>query len=526
MQKSVLVRLIIIAIVLILFVVYAIPTFVKNKDSLPSFFPEKVVHLGLDLKGGMHLVLGVDTEKAVETIVERAARQLRIQLDKEKIAYDEVTSKKAEISISLIDPLDNGKLLELIDRNYPHYTIVKETLPIVIKLDKKAVAKIHTDVVEQALSIIRNRVDQFGVAEPTILKYGKDNIIVELPGIKNPARAVRLIGKMARLELKLVDEKADITEALQGNLPEDDELLYQIKRDPYTGEAENIPMVVKRDTIISGEMLKSARVSFGQTLNQPHVTFDLNSEGAGIFAQFTGSHVGKKLAIVLDNIIYSAPVIQERIGGGTGQITGSFTTKEAHDLAIVLRSGSLPAPVNVLENITIGPSLGKDSIKKGAMSAFAGAILVVLFMIFYYRASGFLADFVLTLNIIIIFGALAMFGATLTLPGLAGIALTIGMSVDANVLIFERIREELRIGRTIHDAINTGYKRATLTILDANITTLITTLVLYQFGTGPIRGFAVTLSIGIIANMFTAIVVTKLVYDIVLMKFSPKKLSI
>ena len=525
MQKNILTRLIIIAAVFVLFVVYAIPTFVKNRDALPSFFPDKVVHLGLDLKGGMHLVLGVDTEKAVETIVERAAHQLRIQLDEEKIAYNEVTPKKDKISISLIDPLDKGKLLELVERNYPHYRIVKETLPVTIKLNKETGEKIRSSAVEQALSIIRNRVDQFGVAEPTIVKYGKDNIVVELPGIKDPARAVRLIGKMARLELKLVDEKADITEALQGNLPEDDELLYQIKRDPYTGEIEKIPMVVKRDTVISGDMVKNARVAFSQ-LNQPYVTFDLNPEGARIFAQFTGSHVGKRLAIVLDNIIYSAPVIQERIGGGRGQITGSFTTKEAHDLAIVLRSGSLPAPVKVLENITVGPSLGEDSIKKGAMSAFVGATLVVLFMIFYYGASGLLADFALLLNIIIIFGALAMFGATLTLPGLAGIALTIGMAVDANVLIFERIREELRIGRAIRDAINTGYKRATLTIFDANITTLITTLVLYQFGTGPIRGFAVTLSIGIIANMFTAIVVTKFIYDLVLVKFSPKKLSI
>jgi preprotein translocase subunit SecD len=524
MQKSIFTRLIIIAIILILFTIYAIPTFTK-KEALPSFFPDKVVHLGLDLKGGMHLVLGVDTEKAVETIVGRAAHQLKMQLNKEKIAYDQIKSHNDEIEISLIDPLDRGKLLNLIDKNFSHYEIIKETLPVVIRLNERAVKKIHSNVIEQALSIIRNRVDQFGVAEPTIVKYGRDNIIVELPGIKNPARAVRLIGKMARLELKLVDEKVDVSDALEGNLPEDDELLYQIKRDSYTGETEKIPMVVKKDPIITGEMLKDAQVSFGE-LNQPHVTFDLNSEGADIFARFTGSHVGGRLAIVLDGVIYSAPVIQERIGGGRGQITGSFTDKEAHDLAIVLRSGSLPAPVKILENITIGPSLGKDSIKKGAMSALAGGILVVLFMILYYGASGLLADFALVLNIIIIFGALAMFGATLTLPGLAGIALTVGMSVDANVLILERIREELRVGRSIHDAINIGYKRATLTIFDANITTLITTLILYQFGTGPIRGFAVTLSIGILANMFTAIVVTKFIYDLVLIKFSPKKLNI
>lgn len=265
---------------------------------------------------------------------------------------------------------------------------------------------------------------------------------------------------------------------------------------------------------------------FGGTLNQPYVAFELNSEGSKIFADFTATHIGKRLAIVLDNVIYSAPVIQSRIGGGRGEITGNFTLEEAHDLALVLRSGSLPAPVKILQKVTIGPSLGKISIEKGRKAMIFGALAVILFMIFYYRLSGLLADLAMTLNIIIIFGTMVILNATLTLPGLAGIALTVGMAVDANVLIYERIREELLIGRSVHDAVNTGYARAFITILDANITTLIVALMLYQFGSGPVKGFGITMAIGLLANIFTAVTFTKTVFDIVLEKFRPQRLSI
>ena len=530
MKSSTLIKSVIIVIVIALFTVYIIPTFVGKQKAkeLPGIMPKDTINLGLDLKGGMHLILGVESDKAVFSVLSRAADNLKKNLINSKVAYDKVlvSDKDFTITVSLIDKNDKDRALDLISTTLPNYKLISEDLPIKIQLKEKIVEKIKKEAVEQAINVIRNRVDQFGVAEPTIVKSGNSNIVVELPGIKDANRAVRLIGKTARLELHLVDEKASIDDALSGDVPIDDELLYEIKRDPTTGEISKVPFLVKKDTVITGDMITKAVVRFGGTLSQPYVSFELNSEGAKIFADFTARHIGKRLAIVLDDTIYSAPVIQSRIGGGRGQITGNFSEVEAHDLAIVLRSGSLPAPVKVLQKVTIGPSLGKISIEKGTKAMVIGAVAVIIFMIFYYGLSGLLADFAMTINVLIILGALAMFHATLTLPGIAGIALTVGMSVDASVLIYERIREELNIGRSIHDAVNTGYSRAFITILDANITTLIVALILYQFGTGSIKGFAVTMSIGLLANMFTAVTFTKTVFDIVLEKFKPKKLSI
>ncbi len=530
MKSYTLIKLVIIIMVIALFGAYAVPTFIGKDASkrLPSYMPKDTINLGLDLKGGMHLVLGVETDKAVFAVLSRVAGNLKKQLLNAKIAYDKVYVDSAtnDIVISLVDKNDKDRTLDLIARNLPNYQVISEDLPIKLKLKEPILEKLKRNAVEQAINVIRNRVDQFGVTEPTVVKSGDNHIVVELPGIKDANRAVRLIGRTARLELHLVDDSVNIDDALNGNLPPDDEILYEIKRDPTTGEVAKIPFVVKKDVVITGAMITNATVRFGGTMNQPYVAFELNSQGSKIFSSFTASHIGKRLAIVLDNTIYSAPVIQGAITGGRGQITGNFTITEAHDLAIVLRSGSLPAPVKVLQKVTIGPSLGKISIEKGTKAMIIGSLAVILFMIFYYKLSGVLADFAMAVNVLIILGALAMFHATLTLPGLAGIALTIGMAVDANVLIYERIREELMIGRSVYDAVNTGYARAFVTIFDANITTLIVAIVLYQFGSGPVKGFAVTMSIGLLANMFTAVTFTKTIFEIVLDKFKPTKLSI
>jgi len=324
----------------------------------------------------------------------------------------------------------------------------------------------------------------------------------------------------------LVDEDHSVDEALKGRVPPGDEILYEVSIDRQTGQRRRVPLLLKKRTLLTGEYITDARVQIDSRYNEPYVSLTFDSRGARLFEHITGENIKKRLAIVLDNKVYSAPVIQDKIAGGRAQITGRFGMDEARDLAIVLRAGALPAPVKILEERTVGPSLGKDSIEKGFKSTIIGGLAVVLFMAVYYGLSGLIADVALILNVILIGSGLAFFGATLTLPGIAGIILTIGMSVDANVLIFERIREELRLGKTPRASIEGGYGKALVTILDANVTTLIAALVLFQFGTGPVRGFAVTLSIGIIASLFTAIFVTRVIFDYFYVQKRIKKISI
>ena len=387
--------------------------------------------------------------------------------------------------------------------------------------------RIKEQSVSQALETIRNRIDQFGVREPTLQRQGQRRIIVQLPGVKDPARAKALIGKTALLEFKMVVESANPAEVAQSGVPPGQMLLHEIVRNRETGQiVRRVPYLVHREAALTGDSLTDARVEIGDRFNESYVSVTFDSVGAKAFDRLTAANVGKRLAIVLDGVIHSAPVIQERIPGGRAQITGRFTLEEAQDLAIALRAGALPAPVKVLEERNVGPSLGSDSIRQGVLSILVGFSLVLLFMIIYYKLSGLVAVFALVLNLLILLGALGLFEASLTLPGIAGIVLTVGMSVDANVLIFERIREELRIGKTIRTAIDAGYGKAFWTILDSNVTTLIAALVLLQFGTGPIKGFAVTLSIGIVASMFTAIFVTRFIYDFTLTRRDIRSLSI
>ncbi|MGD9343687.1 MAG: protein translocase subunit SecD, partial [Desulfuromonadales bacterium] len=394
------------------------------------------------------------------------------------------------------------------------------------RLSDSEIEAVQEYAVRQALETLRNRVDQFGVSEPTLQRQADNRILIQLPGVKDPQRAIDLLGKTARLEFKMVMENANPQDAIAGNLPRGGQLLYERRVDPLSGAVSEIPVIVETKTILTGDLLSNAQVRIDTRFNDPYVAIDFNSVGAKRFDQITAANVGKRMAIVLDDTVYSAPVIRERISGGSAQISGSFTEQEATDLAIVLRAGSLPAPVKIMENRTVGPSLGQDSINQGIMSILIGSVLVILAMFLYYRLSGLVANLVLILNIVFIMAMLSIFGATLTLPGLAGIVLTVGMAVDANVLIFERIREELRLGRTARAALEAGFEKAKLTIIDANITTLIAALVLFQFGTGPVKGFAVTLSIGIISSLFTAVIVSRLIFDFFLSRSQATRLSI
>ena len=425
-------------------------------------------------------------------------------------------------------------LTKLINEQFPFFFIkeAKDT-SLLLAMSSDEVNRIKENAVSQSMETIRNRIDQFGVAEPLIQRQGVNQILIQLPGVKNPQQALDLIKTTAVLEFKLVDDENTLSRDLPNSLkpdqeqkfitefgpriPEGDEILYERLVDKESQAVTKRPYLLKKRTLLTGDKLSDARMSFDE-YNKPYVSVVFDSAGARQFEALTAENVRKRLAIVLDRTIYSAPVIQDRISGGRAQISGGFTPEEATNLAIVLRAGALPAPVKTIQNVTVGPSLGKDSIEMGFLAAKWGTFLVVLFMIVYYRLAGLIADLALVLNVVLLIGALAALNATLTLPGIAGIILTIGMSVDSNVLIFERIREELRLGKPVRGAIDAGYDKAFLTIIDSHVTTLITALVLFIFGTGPIKGFAVSLSLGVTINLFTSLVGTKVVFDMITMR--------
>jgi len=489
------------------------------------------IALGLDLQGGMHLVLEVQTAKAVEASLERIADDIKRDIQNEDYEVDRVSAdlENKTITVLMVDALDLPAVEEVME-NYTVYLKnegkVREGRGLQFRLSEEENKRIAQNAVSQGLETIRNRVDQFGVSEPTIQVQGERRILVQLPGIKDANRAINLIGKTAQLEFKLLDESISPETALSGSVPEGDEILYKRDKNKETGEVSRVPYLVKKRTVLTGETLSSAEVRYDSEFNEPYVALTFNSVGAMIFQELTRENVKKRLAIVLDDSIYSAPVIQEEIPGGRAQITGQFSTEEARDLAIVLRAGALPAPVVILENRTVGPSLGKDSIEQGVRSILLGLILVLVFIVIYYKLSGIVAVVALLLNLVLLLGALAYFGAALTLPGIAGILLTVGMAIDANVLVFERIREEIRLGKTVRAAIDAGYAKALSTIVDANITTFIAAVVLFQFGTGPIKGFAITLCIGIAASMFTAVFVSRVIFDSTMSRKKISRISI
>ena len=483
--------------------------------------PKKTINLDLDLQGGLHLVLGVDVDHAIGSQVSRTGDTIKAELEKKGIGVSKIERRAvSELEIQLVSP-QQWKDAQTVWADMGTFD-VKESDPatgrVVLALKAGEIRQLRELAVRQVLETIRNRVDQFGVAEPSIQQQGDNRILIQLPGVDDPQRAKDLIGKTALLEFKLVDDKVDPEAAAKGTVPEGDELLYQRRVDKDTKQERKTPYVVQKKVYLTGSDLTTARVSIDQNTSEPYVSVEFNAAGAKAFGDLTEANVGRRLAIVLDGNVHSAPQIRERIPSGRAQITGGFTTADATDLAIVLRAGALPAPVQFLEERTVGPSLGADSIRKGLISTAAAALAVVLFMVAYYRLSGLIADVALSLNLLILMAAMAGFHATLTLPGIAGIVLTIGMAVDTNILIFERIREELRSGKTVRAAIDAGFARAFRTVVDTHVTVLVSAAILYQFGTGPVRGFAVSLAIGILASLFTAVFFTRLIFDLIYMR--------
>lgn len=537
MKKNVLWRLILIIATITVALVFFLPNTPLFKH-MPGWWkedmPSKGISLGLDLQGGIHLVYEVEGDKAVEIITDRTAQAIKESASRKKLEAD-IRTEGTLIKVSPATP----ELETLVRSTYP---ALIQVAPGTYKLSDAEAGRIKDNAADQVLETIRNRIDQFGVAEPTIIRQGPDELVIQLPGVKDPKRAIDIIGKTALLEFKIVDDTAQVAAelpqgiALDGDdamlaefkdrIPQGDEILFKRVVNNETGEAYKVPYLLKSKTLITGDLLTEARVNIDQRFNEPYVSLKFNPAGASLFEEITGANVQKKLAIILDGNVYSAPVIREKITGGDAQISGGFSMEEAKDLAIVLRAGALPAPVKMLQNVTVGPSLGRDSIAAGKLAGIIGAILVIGFMMFYYRLSGLIADVAVVFNIVLLLGAMASMNATLTLPGIAGIILAVGMAVDSNVLMFERMREELRAGKTPRASVDSGYHKAFWTIFDSHVTTLITAAVLFQFGTGPIKGFAVTLSLGVAINLFTALIGTKTIFDLIYQRKEVKTLSI
>ncbi|MFZ5731836.1 MAG: protein translocase subunit SecD [Pseudomonadota bacterium] len=496
--------------------------------AVPNFFPEKTVKtwpkwaqrhlvLGLDLQGGVHLLLAVDANAVKKDKLEQVRDDVRRTLREARIRFtggitirnDVVEARVAETDVAaalpklreLSQPL--GGLLGSSGQRSMEITdagggLIRLTVP------PAAINERIRQSVEQSIQIIERRVNELGTVEPLIQRQGLDRILVQVPGLQDPTQLKGIIGKTAKMEFRMVDSSVSPEQVAQGRAPPDSEILQSF-------ESPKQPYVIKKQVLVSGGDLTDAQPGFDQRTGQPIVSFKFNTSGARKFAVATTENVKQPFAIVLDNEVISAPVIQEPITGGSGQISGNFTVQQANDLAILLRAGALPAPLTIIEERNVGPGLGQDSIAAGELASYVGSVLVVVFMLLTYRLFGFFANVAVAINVAMIFGILSLLNATLTLPGIAGIVLTVGIAVDSNVLIYERIREELRNGRTPINAIDAGFTRALATIMDSNITTFIAAAVLFYIGTGPVRGFAVTLGIGIITTVFTAFTVTRLI---------------
>jgi preprotein translocase subunit SecD len=497
---------------------FAVPNFLPTKmvDSWPKWAQRHIV-LGLDLQGGSHILLEVDSKAVRKEMLEALRDDVRRVLREARIGYTGlvVRGNSVEVRIregqnaseasqklqTLSQPL--GGILSATGHRNVDITSEPGDLYRLTLTDPAIIERVR-QAVDQSIQIIERRVNELGTVEPLIQREGSDRILVQVPGLQDPTRLKQLLGKTAKLDFRMVDTSVSAQQALQGQVPPDDEILY--------GTTEpKIPYLVEKRILVSGADLTDAQPGFDPRTSEPIVSFRFNTTGARKFAQVTQENVGKPFAIILDNQVISAPVIREPILGGSGQISGNFTVQSANDLAILLRAGALPAPLTIIEERTVGPGLGADSIAQGKISSYVGAAMVVIFMLVTYGLFGLFANIAVAVNVAMIFGVLSMLNATLTLPGIAGIVLTVGIAVDSNVLIYERIREEVRGGRTPINAIDAGFSRALATILDSNITTFIAAAVLFYIGTGPVRGFAVTLGIGIITTVFTAFTLTRLI---------------
>ncbi|EMH27797.1 protein translocase subunit SecD [Helicobacter pylori] len=507
-------RLIVFICALLLGVGFSVPSLLETKG------PK--ITLGLDLRGGLNMLLGVQTDEALKNKYLSLASALEYNAKKQNILLKDIKSNLEGISFELLDEDEAKKLdallLELQDHS--QFEIKKEAEFYSVKLTPLEQEELRKNTILQVIGIIRNRLDQFGLAEPVVIQQGREEISVQLPGIKTleeERRAKDLISRSAHLQMMAVDEEHN-KDAMKMTDLEAQKLGSVLLSDAEMGGK----ILLKAIPILDGEMLTDAKVVYDQN-NQPVVSFTLDAQGAKIFGDFSGANVGKRMAIVLDNKVYSAPVIRERIGGGSGQISGNFSVAQASDLAIALRSGAMNAPIQVLEKRIVGPSLGKDSIRTSIIALIGGFILVMGFMALYYSMAGVIACMALVVNLFLIVAVMAIFGATLTLPGMAGIVLTVGIAVDANIIINERIREVLREGEGVVKAIHLGYINASRAIFDSNITSLIASVLLYAYGTGAIKGFALTTGIGILASIITAIIGTQGIYQALLPKLAQTK---
>ena len=509
-------------------VVFSFPNFLPNRvvEGMPDWLPSQQVNLGLDLQGGSHLLAEVEValviDKFLETVVDDVRRRLRPR-EGDRIAYRELGRDRGGVSFSLVNPDDRDRTMEILDdlNAAGAFTVtVSDDGRARLALNDDAAAERRRSALTQTIEIVRRRLDELGTTEPTIQRSGEDRVLIQVPGFDDPQGIKDLLGQTASLDFRMVDENASIQDALAGRVAAGSELLYEPGRG---GEAA--PIVVRKRADVTGENLDLAQATVDQ-FGRPAVAIRFDTAGARKFGRLTTENVGRRFAIVLDGAVISAPEIQEPIPGGNGQITGNFTVESAEQLAILLRAGALPAPLTYLEERTVGPSLGADSIAAGKIAAIVGLIAVIAYMIVSYGLFGIASTIALTINMSLILAVLSVLQATLTLPGIAGIVLTIGMAVDANVLIFERIREEVRNGRTPFSAVDIGFRQALRTIVDANVTTLIAAVILFQFGSGPVRGFAVTLAIGIVTSVFTAIMVTRLLIVLWLGRTRPRALPI
>jgi preprotein translocase subunit SecD len=485
------------------------------KSHLPAWAPSKTVNLGLDLQGGSHILLQVDLSSVLKEHTEEMISALRPDLREQKIGYKRMVTTANGIRITLRDAKDEAAVTKMVRALDPGLTVTTEGADTIdASFSDQSIKTIKDQAIGQSIEIVRRRVDETGTNEPVIQRQGDDRIVVQLPGLDDPQRVKDLLGKTAKLSFHLVD--MDVA----SNLKEGG--------GSFTLPIQNEPgrtLALERRAMITGDML--AHAAYAQDQNgQSAVSFRMNSTGAKRFCDVSRENVGRLFAIVLDREIISAPVIREAICGGSGQISGSFSVKDANDLALLLRAGALPAPLKIIEERTVGPSLGADSIAAGEFASGVGIILTLSFMCIVYSLFGVFASIAMVLNVMLMIAVMSALQATLTLPGIIGIVLTIGMSVDANVLIFERIREELRSGKSLINTLESGFKMALGTIIDSNMTTLIAAVILYSFGTGPIKGFAVTMGIGIITSFFTAIMVTSLMVSLWVRKQRPTELPL
>ena len=499
---------------------YATPNVLDEKtlQNIPSWLPHKQINLGLDLRGGSHMLLEVDTGAVIRERLETIVDDIRRNLREQRIGYQNLRAGETTVSLrirkaedianarriirEMAQPLTNSLLGMATGSN--DITVETSGSAVTVTLTPPAIEERIGSAVEQSIEIVRRRIDELGTTEPTIQRQGRERILVQVPGLQDPQRLKELLGQTAKLVFRMVDVSTTAQQAQATRVPAGSQIL------PSAGEGEG-PHLIRKRVLVAGESLVDAQPGFDSRTNEPIVSFRFDASGAKRFGRATQENVGRPFAIILDNEVISTPVIREPILGGSGQISGGFTVEEANDLAILLRAGALPAPLNIEEERTVGPGLGADSVKAGKIASIIGMAAVVAFIIISYGLFGVFANIALAVNIALIVAVLSVLQATLTLPGIAGIVLTIGMAVDANVLIFERIREELRAGKTAISAIDAGYSRALGTILDANITTFIAAAVLFQLGSGPVRGFAVTLAIGIVTSVFTAFTLTRLI---------------